>query len=193
MDPALVKQAAGIIDQMMKSGAASSDQLSGLLNASGGATEAATEAQGFLAGVPGQILSSLLMPSFTVTSVVFLTLLSFLAANRARSKGRSFWVWFVYAYTAAYIAVFHVLFLKEDEDGILHREGMVKCPFCGLHVKPETRCCPICRHDLRTEILTVPRAPSEMKPISIIFFSLLFIIASKYFELKAGSLLSTLL
>ena len=192
MDPALLKQAASTVDKMVNNGSVSKDLLSQVLQASKDAAAAAPASSGFLSGVLLEMLSSLMMPSFSVTSVVFLTLLSFLVARRARSKGRSFWIWFIYTYVAAYIAIIHALLLKEDENGILHAEGMAKCPFCGLHVRPQTKVCPVCRRDLETEIMAVPRDPSEMKPISIIVLSILFIIASKFIELRSGSLLSAL-
>jgi hypothetical protein len=188
MDPQTLKQASDLAGKLMKNGAVSSDAVAKMLQSSSDATASASG--GFSGGaIFMQLLSSLFMPSFTLTSVVFLTLLSFLVARRAMNKGRNFWIWFLYTYTAAYLAIVHVCFLSEDENGELHREGLCKCPFCGMHVSPEAKSCPICRRSLETEILAVPRAPSEMKPIAIIVVSVLFIIISKFFELRLGSLL----
>ena len=188
MDPQTLKQAADLAGKLMKSGAVSSDAVAKMLQNSSDVVSGSSSGS-FAGGFFMQLLSSLFMPSFTLTSIAFLALLSFLIARRASNRGRSFWVWFLYTYTAAYLAIVHVCFLREDENGELHREGLCKCPFCGMHVSPEARTCPICRRSLETEILAVPRAPSEMKPIAIIVVSVLFIIISKFFELRLGSLL----
>lgn len=139
------------------------------------------------------LISSLFMPSFNFTSIIFLIILAVLVSRYAKSKGRNAKIWFIYTFVAAYLAILQIIFIKPDERGILHNENRAKCPFCGSHIHVEAKVCPFCLKDLELKFLQVPSGPSEIRTIMIIIVSVVFIIIAKYLEHKAGIMLHGLL
>ncbi len=103
---------------------------------------------------------------------VFLFLLNVLVAAsvayRAWNMGRSFPVWFLYAYLLTLIALIHVFLIAPDEDGILYRKNRALCPECARPIDPDSIRCPVCKSDLRDKYLYVPSPPSENKVVFLI-------------------------
>ncbi len=65
----------------------------------------------------------------------------------AKSKGRSFFLWWMYGLVLFIFAIIHSLLLKPTEQKLLS-DGMKKCPFCAEIIKPEARICKYCRSEV---------------------------------------------
>lgn len=88
-------------------------------------------------------------------------LLGFVPAMIARSKGRSFFGWYVYGVVLFIIALVHSLLLKQDmvaqEEQALAGGGQKRCPFCAELIKKGAVVCRFCGKDLPQEdVLTCP-------------------------------------
>jgi len=62
----------------------------------------------------------------------------------ASSKGRSFFLWYLYGICIFPVAVLHSLFVKPNENAI----GMRKCPNCASVISSDAKICPACRTNL---------------------------------------------
>lgn len=62
----------------------------------------------------------------------------------ASSKGRSFFLWYLYGVLIFPVAVIHSLLLKPNE----HTSGMRKCPSCASVISIDAKICPACRTNL---------------------------------------------
>lgn len=107
-------------------------------------------------------------------------IISGIIAASAWNKGRSFFVWFPYAYLMPFVAFIHVMIIAPDEDGILYRKHMAICPECARPVDPDSTKCPTCRSDLTDKYLYVPRPPSETKVIIMIITAVIFKLVLKF-------------
>ena len=65
----------------------------------------------------------------------------------AKSKGRSFFRWWVYGLFLFFFAIIHSVLLKPTEQQLL-KDGMKKCPFCAEIIKPEARVCKYCGREV---------------------------------------------
>lgn len=114
---------------------------------------------------PGPIVSILL---FLLNVLVAAAI-----AYRAWNMGRSFPIWFLYAYLMTLIALIHVFLIAPDENGILYRKNRAICPECARPIDPDSIKCPVCKSDLREKYLYVPSPPSENKVIFLIISAVL--------------------
>lgn len=108
------------------------------------------------------------------------TIVAGIIAASAWNKGRSFFIWLLYAYLMPVVAFIHVMILGPDEDGILYRKHMAICPECARPVDPDSTKCPTCRSDLTEKYLYVPSPPSEIKVIAMIIIAVMFKLALKF-------------
>lgn len=65
----------------------------------------------------------------------------------AKSKGRSFFRWWVYGVFLLFFAIIHSVLLKPTEQQLLN-DGMKKCPFCAEIIKPEAKVCRYCGREV---------------------------------------------
>ncbi|WP_409456002.1 zinc ribbon domain-containing protein [Pantoea brenneri] len=69
----------------------------------------------------------------------------------ARSKGRSFGLWWIYGALLFIVALIHALCIGKDHKAIEQsqlKEGLVKCPYCAEPIKPEAVKCKHCGSDV---------------------------------------------
>lgn len=70
----------------------------------------------------------------------------------AKSKGHSFFAWWIYGTLLFIIALVHSLVIRKDaeaeEKNLIAFEGMKKCPFCAELIKSEAIKCKHCGSDL---------------------------------------------
>ncbi|MEX0498238.1 zinc ribbon domain-containing protein [Raoultella terrigena] len=83
--------------------------------------------------------------------LIICAIIGCIPAAIASSKGRSFFVWWVYGALLFIVALIHSLVIKKDirafEKSQLD-EGLVKCPFCAEIIKPEAIKCKHCGSDV---------------------------------------------
>lgn len=79
--------------------------------------------------------------------LIYAVFLGLIPAFIAKSKGRSFVLWWIYGAALFIIALIHSFCLKPNESALLD-EGMKKCPFCAEMIKPDAIVCRYCGRDL---------------------------------------------
>jgi hypothetical protein len=83
--------------------------------------------------------------------LILVILIGLIPAAIAKSKGRSFAVWWFYGSALFIVALPHALIMRPSLDGIERRQaasGLRKCPFCAEMIKPEAVVCRFCNRDL---------------------------------------------
>lgn len=79
-------------------------------------------------------------------------ILGVLVGMIARSKGRSFFPWWLYGTLIFIVAIVHVLLIKEDAEHAereLLSAGRKKCPKCAELIKGEAVVCRFCGYDFQ--------------------------------------------
>jgi len=74
-------------------------------------------------------------------------IIGLITAIVASSKGRSFWVWWIYGGLFPPFALIYALFLKRDTVTIQkeqQKKNFIQCPYCEKMVPPNTKQCNYC-------------------------------------------------
>ena len=69
----------------------------------------------------------------------------------ASSKGRNFFLWWLYGACLFIVALIHSLVISKDMKAIAEEkkaQGYKECPFCKEYVKPGAVVCPHCQRDI---------------------------------------------
>lgn len=86
--------------------------------------------------------------------VILCAVLGAIVGAIARSKGRSFWLWWIYGALLFVIALIHVLVIGTDQKALDAREvaggDKVKYPDCAELIKAEAKVCRFCGRDVAT-------------------------------------------
>ena len=72
----------------------------------------------------------------------------------AHSKGRSFWLWYIYGAALFIIALVHSLLISKSEAvkiRELKKQGYFECPYCRELVRSGAVVCPHCQRDIPNE------------------------------------------
>ena len=87
----------------------------------------------------------------TIDMVLILLVLALIPAFIARSKGRSFALWYIYGVCLLIVAIPHSIIISkttEQKDKELKSAGYVECLYCKEPVKAGAVVCPHCRREL---------------------------------------------
>lgn len=83
--------------------------------------------------------------------LILAAVIGLIPATIAKTKGYSFFVWWLYGAAFFILALPHAIIMSRDtkvlEDRLL-AEGMQKCPGCAELIKAEARRCRYCQADL---------------------------------------------
>ena len=83
--------------------------------------------------------------------LIWSIVLGLIPALIARSKGRSFALWWLYGALLFIVALPHSIIIKADREYIEKRQladGMKKCPFCAEMINGDARVCKHCGRDI---------------------------------------------
>ena len=79
--------------------------------------------------------------------LVFAILLGLIPAAIAKSKGRSFGLWWLYGALIFIVALPHALMMRPNIQGLDEQaklSGFRKCPYCAEFVRPDAIVCKHC-------------------------------------------------
>jgi hypothetical protein len=82
--------------------------------------------------------------------LIFAALIGLLPAYIAKTKGKSFGLWWLYGAMIFIVALPHALLMKRDEQALEKEQlesGMKKCPHCAELVRAEATVCRFCNRE----------------------------------------------
>lgn len=77
------------------------------------------------------------------STFVLLFTIALIPAALAKSKGRSFILWYIYGVLFWIIAMIHSLLISADS-----AKGMVECPYCAELIKKDAKVCKHCGREV---------------------------------------------
>jgi hypothetical protein len=83
--------------------------------------------------------------------LILVILIGLIPAAIAKSKGRSFAVWWFYGSALFIVALPHALIMRPSLEGIERRQaasGLRKCPHCAEMIKPDAVVCRFCSRNV---------------------------------------------
>ena len=71
-------------------------------------------------------------------------ILGLIPAFIAKTKGRSFGLWYVYGVALFIVALIHSIYISKKPP-----KNYIECPFCKEYIKKDASICPHCRQKLK--------------------------------------------
>ncbi len=88
-------------------------------------------------------VNDMLFPFFMISM-----LLGGIPAKIAEGKGKDLFVWWIYGWAIFPAALIHALLTERNENVLLEKGILRKCPYCAEYVKSEAVLCRFCGKDL---------------------------------------------